>query len=308
MTPIRVCIVGATGYSGAEAAQLLRRHPNVSRVDTPESAAGLAGVAADIDAVLLATPAEVAAEMAGPLVARGVRVVDISGAHRAGNAADHRAAYGFDHPHPELLSEAVYGLAASPAALAQTPIVANPGCYANGMLSALLPLARAGLLADNAVADVTGISGVSGAGKKATDRTHYMFVAENLAPYKTLRAHQHLVEVERAVSVRLLFVPLVAPLRRGMLISGTVPLRAGVTQADLDAMPPLDAFWRRVTTAPDVQQVANTPWVAVHYALDPQSQRLQFVTALDNLSRGAATQAIANLNLMWQWPETTGLI
>ena len=184
-------------------------------------------------------------------------------------------------------------------------IIANPNCSTIQMLVALKPIYdAAGIERIN----VATYQSVSGAGKKATDRTHYMFVAENLAPYKTLRAHQHLVEVERAVSVRLLFVPLVAPLRRGMLISGTVPLRAGVTQADLDAMPPLDAFWRRVTTAPDVQQVANTPWIAVHYALDPQSQRLQFVTALDNLSRGAATQAIANLNLMWQWPETTGLI
>ncbi len=307
MATYRVCIVGASGYSGAEAAQLLRRHPNVVRVDTPESSAGLAGVAADIDAVVLATPAEVAAEMAAPLVGRGVRVVDISGAHRAGNADAHRAAYGFDHPHPELLARAVYGLGASLQDLAHASLVANPGCYANGMLSALLPLARAGLLASDAVAAVTGISGVSGAGKKPTDRTHFMAVAENLMPYKTLRAHQHVVEVERAVPVRLLFVPLVAPLRRGMLISGTVPLRDGVTQADLDALPPLDAFWRRSKSAPDVHEVALTPWIAVHYALDAPSQRVLFVTALDNLSRGAASHAVANLNAMWQLPETTGL-
>ena len=306
MANYRVCIVGASGYSGAEAAQLLRRHPNVARVDTPESSAGIAGVAADIDAVLLATPAEVAADMAAPLVERGIRVVDISGAHRAGNADAHRASYGFDHPHPEMLAQAVYGLGASVASQANARLIANPGCYANGMLSALLPVARAQFLAANAVADVTGISGVSGAGKKPTDRTHFMAVAENLMPYKTLRAHQHLVEVERAVPVRLLFVPLVAPLRRGMLISGSVPLRAGVTQADLDALPPLDAFWRRSASAPDVHSVAHTPWISVHYALDAASQRLLFVTALDNLSRGAATHAIANLNCMWQLPETTG--
>ncbi len=307
MASFRVCVVGASGYSGAEAAQLLRRHPHVVRVDTPESALGLAGVAADIDAVLLATPAEVAAEMAAPLVARGLRIVDISGAHRAGTPQAHLAAYGFDHPHPQLLAQAVYGLGAAPQALADAQIVANPGCYANGMLSALLPLARAQLLAPDAVADVTGISGVSGAGKKPTERTHFMAVAENLMPYKTLRAHQHVVEVERAAPVRLLFVPIVAPLRRGMLISGSVPLRPGVTQADLDALPPLDAFWRRSPTAPDVHEVANSPWIAVYYALDAVTQRLVFVTALDNLSRGAATQAIANLNAMWQLPETTGL-
>ena len=307
MASYRVCIIGASGYSGAEAAQLLRRHPHVVRVDTPESALGLSGVAGDIDVVLLATPTEVAAEMAGPLVARGLRVVDISGAHRAGTAPAHRSAYGFAHPHPELLAQAVYGLGAPAEDLAGAQLVANPGCYANGILSALLPLTRAQFLSPNAVADVTGISGVSGAGKKPTERTHFMAVAENIMPYKTLRAHQHVVEVERAVPVRLLFVPIVAPLRRGMLISGSVPLKGGVTQADLDALPPLDAFWRRSAVAPDVHEVAHTPWIAVHYALDAISQRLLFVTALDNLSRGAATQAIANLNAMWRLPETTGL-
>ncbi len=307
MASYRVCIVGASGYSGAEAAAILRRHPHVSRVDTPESSAGLAGIADDVDAVLLATPAEVAAELAAPLLAAGRRVVDISGAHRAGSAAAHRAAYGFDHPHPQWLADAVYGLGASSAERASARLIANPGCYANGMLSALLPVARAGFLVPSAVADVTGISGASGAGKKPTDRTHFMAVAENLMPYKTLRAHQHVVEVERAVDVRLLFVPIVAPLRRGMLISGSVPLRAGVTQADLDALPPLDAFWKRVASAPEVHAVAHTPWIHVHYALDVASQRLLFVTALDNLSRGAATHAIANLNAMWQLPETTGL-
>jgi N-acetyl-gamma-glutamyl-phosphate reductase len=307
MAKYRVCVVGASGYAGAEAAHLLARHPHVARVDTPESSAGLAGVAADVDAVLLATPAEVAAEMAASLVARGLRVVDLSGAHRAGTAEAHRAAYGFDHPHPAMLAQACYGLGAPADVLANAQLVANPGCYANGMLSALLPLFRANLLPAHAVADVTGISGVSGAGKKSTARTHFMAVAENLMPYKALRAHQHLVEVERAVPVRLLFVPMVAPLRRGMLISGSVPLVPGATQDDLDALPPLDAFWRRSATAPDVHEVAHTPWIAVHYALDPASQRLLFVTTLDNLLRGAASQAIANLNAMWQLPETTGL-
>ncbi len=307
MATYRVCIVGASGYSGAEAAALLRRHPHVARVDTPESAVGLAGVAADIDVVLLATPAEVAAEWAAPLLARGLRVIDISGAHRAGTPDAHLAGYGFAHPHPEWLAQAVYGIGAAPAALAQAQLVANPGCYANGMLSALLPLARAGWLAAATPVTVTGISGVSGAGKKPTERTHFMAVAENLMPYKTLRAHQHVVEVERAVPVRLLFVPIVAPLRRGMLISGALQLPAGVTQADVDALPPLDGFWRRSAQAPDVHEVANTPWIAVHYAVDAASQRLLFVTALDNLSRGAATHAIANLNAMWQLPEATGL-
>ncbi len=308
MADYRVCVVGASGYAGQELLHLLRRHPLVARIDTPDSTTGLAALADDVDAVLLATPAEFAAEWAWPLVLRGKRVVDLSGAHRAGTPAAHEHAYGFAHPHPEALATAVYGLAPAPAQLAQAKLVANPGCYANGILSALIPLHAMGWLDAQATADVTGISGVSGAGKKPTERTHFMAVAENLMPYKPLRAHQHVVEVERAVPVRLLFVPVVAPLRRGMLISGTVPLQATVTQRDLQELPPLDAFWRRVDQPPEVQELRDTPWISVYYALDPPSGRLLFVTALDNLLRGAASQAIANLNQMWQLPATTGIL
>ena len=306
MSQLRVCVVGASGYAGADAVRILRRHPDVARVDTPESSAGLSGVADDIDAAILATPAEVAAELGHALVARGVRVVDVSGAHRSGTATAHETWYGFAHPHPDALASAVFGLGRDD--LRAAALVANPGCYANGILSALLPLHRAGWLAPDVPVHVTGISAVSGAGKKPTERTHYMAVAENLTPYKTGRAHQHTVEIERMVPVHLTFVPIVAPLRRGMLISGTVALPAGVTQAQIDALPPLDPFWQRVARAPEVAQVADTPWVLVHYGLDPQTQHLHFVTALDNLMRGAASHAVMNLNAMFGLPLTAGLL
>lgn len=306
MAGLNVCILGATGYTGQECVRLLRDHPHVTRLDTPRSAEGATRVPADADVVLLATPAEISAAAAWPLVQRGHRVIDLSGAHRAGHPQAHLQAYGFDHPHPDALAAAVYGFAAP--SLADARLVANPGCYANGMLSAILPLQQAGLLLPNAVADVTGISGVSGAGRKASERTMFMTVAENLSPYKMLRTHPHVVEVERAVAVRLLFTPLVAPLRRGMLLSGTVQARLGVTPDALDALAlDQDSLWRRAPEPPDVHSVAGTAFVRVHWALDEASGRIVFVSVLDNLLRGAASHAVVQMNRMFGLEDLSGL-
>jgi N-acetyl-gamma-glutamyl-phosphate reductase len=306
MTGLQVCILGATGYAGQECLRLLRHHPHVQRCDTPRSGEGLAGVATDVDVVLLATPAEAAADLAWPLVQRGHRVIDLSGAHRSGDPQAHRHTYAFDHPHPDALEQAVYGFAAP--SLSHARLVANPGCYANGMLSALWPLQQAGLLAPGAVADVTGISGVSGAGRKASERTMFMTVADNLSPYKILRTHPHVTEVERALPLRLLFTPLVAPLRRGMLLSGTVQGRAGLSVDSMEALAfPQDPLWQRAPEPPDVHGVAETAWVRVHWALDEASGRIAFVSVLDNLLRGAASHAVVQMNRLFGLEDLSGL-
>ena len=312
---LRVCVIGATGYSGHTAVQILRRHPAVARVDAPLSARHVNEVAADCDAVLLATPAEAAAEWASQLVQRGQRVIDLSGGHRLRDPAEHQRVYGFAHPQPQVLQQAVFGFAASDADLAAAPLVANPGCYAGGMLSALAPLLAAGWLdsggpAGRARVSVTGLSGISGAGRKATERSLYVEVAENLMPYKPLRAHQHVAEVEQALAVHVAFTPVVVPLRQGMLISGTADLRQGLQLADQDlAGLQLDGdpHWQLTTQVPDVQGVLATPLVQVWYGLDPAGQRISFVAALDNLWRGAASSAVANLNAMFGLPRDTGL-
>ncbi len=311
-----ICIVGATGYAGQELLRLLTVHPHVGRVSTAASRQGPDAIPADADWAILATPAETSAELAWPLVQRGVRVLDLAGAHRAGEAQAHLEAYGFAHPHPQALSAAVYGFDADPADLAAARLIANPGCYANALLSALVPLQLAGLVAPGAVVDATGISGVSGAGRAATERTMYMNVAENLAPYRTGRSHQHLVEVERRCEVRLLFVPLVAPLKRGMLVSGSVDvgrwLQAQTAQTLAIALPPLslpgDSLWQQLDQAPDVLAVAHRPQAQVHYFLDAVAGRVLFVSAIDNLMRGAASHAIFNLNRACGWPAEAGLV
>lgn len=311
-----ITIVGATGYAGQELLRLLRAHPHIGRVSTAPSRNGPEAIPGDADWALLATPAETSAELAWPLVQRGVRVLDLSGAHRAGTAAAHLQAYGFAHPHPQALAAAVYGFDAAPAELARAQLVANPGCYANALLSALVPLQQAGMVAPGAVVDATGISGVSGAGRAATERTMYMYVAENLAPYRTGRSHQHLVEVEGRCDVRLLFVPLVAPLKRGMLVSGSVDVgpwvHAHTAKTSALALPALclpgDPLWQQVDQAPDVLAVAHRPQAQVHYFLDAVAGRVVFVSAIDNLLRGAASHAIFNLNRACGWPDEAGLL
>lgn len=307
----RLCIVGATGYAGQELLRLLAGHTHVGRVSTAPSREGPDGIPADADWVFLATPAETSAALAGPLVARGQRVIDLSGAHRAGSAAQHEAAYRFAHPHPALLAEAVYGFAAAHERLQTARLIANPGCYANALLSALLPLRAAGIVEPRAVVDATGISGVSGAGRTPTERTMYMYVAENLAPYRTGRDHQHIVEVEACANVHLLFVPMVAPLRRGMLVSGSVDVSPWIGQNPTATLPPLqlgnDPLWHQVATAPDVLGVTGQNIVRVHYDLDKVARRVQFVSVIDNLLRGAASHAVYNLNLACGWPALSGL-
>ncbi|MBI5610265.1 MAG: N-acetyl-gamma-glutamyl-phosphate reductase [Deltaproteobacteria bacterium] len=306
-----VCIVGATGYAGQELLRLLGGHPLVGPVTTAPSREGVAAIPADAQWIFLATPAETSAELAGPLVARGQRVIDLSGAHRAGDPIKHRAAYGFEHPHPAALAQAVYGFDAPADVLQQAGLIANPGCYANALLSALVPLQAAGVLAPGAVVDATGISGVSGAGRNPTERTMYMYVAENLAPYRTGRAHQHLVEVEGRAGVHLLFVPLVAPLRRGMLVSGSADVAPWLARNPGAPLPNLtlagDPLWLQVPAAPDVLAVAEQNTVQVHYFLDAAAGRVQFVSVIDNLLRGAASHAVYNLNLACGWPALTGL-
>lgn len=308
-----ICIVGATGYAGQELLRLLHQHPRVGRVSTASSREGPGAVPADVDWAILATPAETSAELAWPLMQRGVRVIDVSGAHRAATPEAHLGAYGFAHPHPGALAEAAYGFDAPRETLQKARLIANPGCYANALLSALVPLKAAGMLGPAAVVDATGISGVSGAGRAATERTMYMYVAENLAPYRTGRSHQHLVEVEGRAQVRLLFVPMVAPLKRGMLVTGSADVSAWVhQQGAAAALPDLqlagDPFWQRVAQAPDVLAVAQQSTVQVYYHLDAPSGRVVFVSAIDNLLRGAASHAIYNLNRACGWADEAGLL
>lgn len=338
--PIRVSIVGVSGFSGLELAKLVAAHPELSLASVhAERAAGRRlgelsallppplselpilpvadAASAAIDAALLATPAEASAELAPALVARGARVVDLSGAFRLQDLEVFRAAYRFAHPAPALVREARYGLPELPAAAGDAPayadarLVANPGCYATSAIASLAPLFAAGLVEGDG-AWVVGMSGVTGAGKKVEERLLFTEVDENVSPYR-VADHQHVPEIEQALSrvasrpVAVRFVPHLLPVKRGLATTGFARLRDGVRAAD--ALRAVEAFYgpglvravpaERVTLA----AVQGTPLALVGWSFDEERRTATALGALDNLLKGAASQALQNLCRMVGLPS-----
>jgi len=328
----RACVVGASGFAGALAAALLWRHPRVSlEAVTARTDAGrmlddlypryrvpleletfdadrLAGVA---DVALVSYPHGAAAEAVAQLRAHGLRVVDLSADFRLQDAAAHERWYG-PHGAPELRGEAVFGLTElHREEIAPAALVANPGCYATAAILALAPLARAGLIAD-AVVDAK--SGVSGAGREANERTHFVSVDENVNPY-AVDGHRHGAEIDQeleALGLRshVTFVPHLLPLDQGLLASCYVmpprEVRAEeVGEVFADAYGG-ERFIELAGAAPGVRDVRDTNICRIHATVAPDGRVLVF-SALDNLWKGAAGQAVQNLNLMLGLDEAEGL-
>jgi len=332
-------IVGASGYTGLELTRLLARHPAL-RVEAlysdrwADERAGarlpLDGAAADLayrplaraseagaEIVFLATPAEVSADLAPKLLARGARVVDLSGAFRLEDASRYPAWYGFAHPAPQLLADARYGLPElARAKLAGARLVTNPGCYATAIALAVAPLVRAGLGLRGGIA-VTGMSGVSGAGRKASEDFSFVEVADDLRAYR-IGKHQHVPEIEQTVARYagacgpISFTPVLVPIRRGILATIAIRTEDGASPGDLaDALRAAyaDEPFVRVV-APErvmVKDVLHTNRCHLGVAVDERSGVVVAVSAIDNLVKGAAGQAVQATNAMMGWPETLGL-
>lgn len=330
--PLRVAVLGAAGYAGALSARLLHRHPafDLAAV-TSRSEAGRRldelyphhrvplvleeldyERHADIEAAIVAYPHGAAAEVVAELVARGVRVVDLSADFRLRDPAVYEEWYR-DHPQPGLLAEAVYGLPER--YRGQIPgarIVANPGCYPTATLLALAPLARAGLLAD-VVVDAK--SGVSGAGRAATDKTHFVTVDENVSAYGVPR-HRHTPEIEQELAVLgaelpITFTPHLLPLDQGELVScyATLTNRGGPERNRaiyLEAYAD-EPFVELVEHPPGVRDVRETNICRISVHSDERTGRVIVFAAIDNLWKGAASQAVQNLNLMFGRPEGEGI-
>jgi N-acetyl-gamma-glutamyl-phosphate reductase len=332
-------VVGASGYSGLELTRLLARHPGIrltaltsdrwageragARLPLPDREAGLAYRAlseseqVDAEVVFLATPAEVSHELAPRLLARGATVIDLSGAFRLADPALFPPWYGFTHQHPALLAEARYGLPElARAGLSGARLVTNPGCYATAIALAVAPLVKSGLCAAEGIA-VTGLSGVSGAGRKASEDYSFCEVDEDLRAYR-LGRHQHVPEIEQTVARfagacgGLSFTPVLVPLRRGILASCVLRLTGHTSQEALTAA--LDRAYAgepfvRVLAADKVQvkDVVRTNRAHVGVALDARAGVAVAVSAIDNLVKGAAGQAVQAMNAALGWPESTGL-
>lgn len=272
----------------------------------------------EADFVALATPAEVSAELAPQLIASGSRVVDLSGAFRLLDQESFRAFYRFEHPHPELLGKVPYGLPQLPNAVGDTAIkaaklVANPGCYATAAILSLAPFIAEGLVEPNGLF-VHGKSGVSGAGRKVAENLLFMEVDENVSAYR-VGNHQHTPEIEVALSrvagqpVTLTFAPHLLPLKRGLLTTAFARLKRPMSQEEAQAV--LIRAYAQASTLDgqqvvevtsieqaSIQSVARTNIARVGVAVDPHNQSIVVGCALDNLLKGAASQALENLLLM----------
>ena len=332
----RVGIVGYRGYSGAELIHLLHRHghvvpvlmdhredpggtPAIRRADPPARipCTGEAVQREGLAVVFLATPPEVSMDLAPIMLASGTRVVDLSGAFRLLTPENYAAWYKETHTQPELLAEAVYGLPEFCRDLIPPArLIANPGCYPTAANLALRPLLRAGVIdrASGIVCDAK--SGVSGAGRKPSLKTSFCEVAENFSAYSILH-HRHVPEVLQVSGLEeheFSFTAQLLPLDRGIL--ETIYFRAPSVSSAEDLL----AIYEREYAAepfvrlfnprhmPDLHGIAHTNFCDIGVTFDAPTKRAVVVSCIDNLVKGAAGQAIQNMNLMLGYAETEGLL
>lgn len=323
-----VHVVGAAGFSGAQLAALVDAHPFftlgqvTARGDAGRRIVDVApeyrvqAVLQDLDLseivegdfAAVCYPHAEAAAVVGELVDRGARVVDVSADHRLRDPGMYPAWYGFEHPRPDLLADAVYGLPEiNRDAIRGARVVANPGCYPTASLLALLPMK--GRLTDIVI---DAKSGVSGAGKTPAPDVHYCAVADSVRAYKVL-GHRHTPEIAQEMGCEVVFTPHLVPVDRGLLASsyarfeGDAPTQADLLQAYRDFYEGRP-FVEVVETPPGMHAVQRTNFAQVCPMVDQASGRLIAFGVIDNLGKGAAGQAVQNLNLMAGRPETEGLL
>ena len=343
---IQPAVVGATGYAGFELVRLLHRHPQVKKpvlFTRDGEAAGPTRLdelyphisgnggfplekfswenlrAKGVNVLFLATPHEVSREWVPKAVQQGVQVIDLSGAWRLANPAS-RAMYQFHDENPELAdqltSQAVYGIPELHRdRLKEAMLVANAGCYATSIILALAPLVRSGLLDLQHGIICDSKSGVSGAGKQPTQKTHFVEVAENLSAYSVFN-HRHTGEILEQLGLnqdQLVFTPHLLPIPRGILSTIYVRLNQAAQPQEIERC--LREFysespWVRVFPhgkLPQIQYSLHTNYCDIGFTLALDRRRMVVVSCLDNLLKGAAGQAVQNMNVMFGWNEEEGL-
>jgi N-acetyl-gamma-glutamyl-phosphate reductase len=342
---LKTAVLGATGYSGLELARLLGRHPRTDAplllrrsAETDDPAARLPHVSGNghlsvqpfswpaleqrgAELLFLATPHAVSRELVPEAIARGLRIVDLSGAWRLKQEQNH-AVYGFKDSNvqtaAELTERAVYGLPelkSNADKIRAAALVANPGCYATSVILALAPLLSAGMVDCNRGIISDSKSGVSGAGKEPTARTHFVSVADNFSAYSVF-GHRHTGEILEQLELhtsQLIFTPHLLPIPRGILSTIYVYLKRETTADEIQSC--FHGFyegkrWVRVFPAsslPEIQLSVHTNYCDLGFCLARDGRRLVVVSCLDNLLKGAAGQAVQNMNLMYGWDEAEGL-
>jgi len=345
---LKTAVLGATGYSGLELTRLLLRHPQVDKpvlLSRPNEADASPSInLADVFPVLfgngryplqplswaamkqqgvellfLATPHEASRSLVPEAIGAGLRVIDLSGAWRL-KQEQHRAVYGFKDENSvaaaELMKKAVYGLPELHAdQIPNAALVANPGCYATSVILALAPLLKADIVDRERGIISDSKSGVSGAGKEPTSKTHFVSVADNFSAYAVF-GHRHVGEIVEQLGLgnrELIFTPHLLPIPRGILSTIYVQLNREMKAAEVESC--FREFyggkrWVRVFATPNLPQIQfslHTNYCDLGFCLAEDGRRLVLVSCVDNLLKGAAGQAVQNMNLMYGWKEEEGL-
>lgn len=335
---VRAVIIGASGYSGAELLRILSSHPEVSvtkvtaatsagqRVDALYPAfAGITDLAyeslvsdelGDADVAFIALPSGEAMKIVPALMGRVKRIIDLGGDFRLKQDSLYEKYYGRPHAAAGLLSSAVYGLPElNRDAIKEARLVANPGCYPTGALIALLPALAHGVVAHDGIV-INSLSGVSGAGRSASVEMSFAEVNENVRAYK-IGTHQHIPEIESVLAevagapVAVSFVPHLLPITRGIYTTIHARCATRVTDAELAALYAdfyrSHPFVRMAGGIPQIQSVVRTNYCDLGLTLERRTNQLIVTSVIDNLVKGAAGQAVQNMNLMFSMPESTGL-
>ena len=345
---LKSAVLGATGYSGLELTRILARHPHLDaplllrrnaeadpasvdgKFNSSSNTNGGANASLQpfswstlkedgVELLFLATPHAVSRELVPEAIARGLRVVDLSGAWRLKHE-ENRAVYGFQDANvetaAELTARAVYGLPELNASqIAPAALVANPGCYATSVILALAPLLKSGFVNSDHGIISDSKSGVSGAGKEPTARTHFVSVADNFSAYSVF-GHRHTGEILEQLALKacqMTFTPHLLPIPRGILSTIYVSLKREMKSDEIE-----NCFrdfyggkrWVRILPAsslPEIRSSLHTNYCDLGFCLAKDGRRLIVVSCLDNLLKGAAGQAVQNMNLMYGWDDSEGL-
>ena len=337
----KVWVLGASGYSGAELCRLLSRHPGTEltaafsfseassgpitslypalygqlEINLSQWHADFLQQASDVDVVFLALPHEASHTLAPQFLALGCCVIDLSAAYRLHNLNNYPDYYGFEHAHAELLTSRTYALTSAgqttPAEqktqYSHCELLSMPGCYPTAATLALQPLIESGLLQDEQMPVITAVSGVSGAGRKASLATSFCEVS--LRPYGVL-THRHQCEIEQNLQREVMFVPQLGNFKRGIIAICAARLTVGVGKEEVTAA--LHAAYanspsvRLRQTPPQVDDVAHTPFCDIYASVE--GSKVVVVAAIDNLLKGAASQAIEAFNLKFAFAQMEGLL
>lgn len=337
---LKTIIFGASGYAGAQLVELISQHPELAinglyvspnSLDAGKDIAdlhpklqhlrgtkvvatdpnALGQLASQNDIILLATPHEASHDWIPHMMNKGAKIFDLSAAFRLyEDSSAYSNFYGFEHQYTKQLEAAAYGLAEhNQALIQQTDLIAVPGCYPTASLVALKPLHDANLLCEQAIPVINAVSGVSGAGRKASLTNSFCEVS--LQPYGVFN-HRHTPEICQHLGREVIFTPHLGNFKRGILATITTKLKGSVSSADVDAVyneyyadSPLIRFQPKPARVDDV---ANTPFCDLNWQVNPSNQHIIISSAIDNVLKGAASQAVQCINIRHGWPTELGLL